>query len=173
MSRIRSYEEQYLNNRLVRIHDDLLSLKSRQRYGTNEVQTYQSNSITVNSRTFSMTTYDGQFSGTGSGTNIYLLRFTGDKPSKTVAGILNYEIRVTQAGSTPITTLPFTYLKMRRGTKPNVLEWLVEEYGGNDMFGMTYAIFDVVFTVSTNEHGILEIANEYDMATYYHDILGA
>lgn len=172
MSQVKSYEEQYLTKRLVRIHDDLLSLKARQRYGTNAVQTYESNSLTVNSRLFSMTTPDGQLSGTGSGTNIYLLRFTGDKPSKTVAGILNYQINETQSGTMPIKNLPFTYLKARRGSRPNVLEWLVEEYGGNDLFQSTYSIFNVVFTVTTNEHGILEIANEYDMATYYGWILG-
>lgn len=168
MSQVQSYNETYLANKVASIEQDVIQLKARQIYGMNDVQVFTSNELKQGSHTFTQQSYDHQYTWTASATNVLKVRFVGNKPSKTVVGILRYAFEITSQGD--FYDVPF--LKAYRGANPNVLEWLVCAYGGNDAFGSSYTTFNLKLTALTNEVGVLSIVDSYDIGTYYGWVLG-
>ena len=169
MSQLQSYEEQFAANKIATLEQELIKFKAKQPYGMNDVQVFTSNSFTESSHTFPAETYDHQFHFTASATNILRIRFTGNKPSKTVIGLLKYSIQETSHGTLPAM---MAYIKGYRGSAPNVIEWIVCANGGNNGFDMQYTTFNITFSAITNEIGKLSIEGTWDIGTYYQWVLG-
>lgn len=170
MSTFSSYENQFLDKKIVNLNEELIKLKTPQRYGMKDIQVFESNTVNVSSHTFPMTSPGGQYSFTGSATNILRLRFTGNKPDKTVIGWLNVAITVKSGPAYDYGLIP--YFKQYRGSKPNELEFLTVLYGGNDFLGHSYTVFDGALTVLSNEQGELSIIETYDIGQYYRWMFG-
>lgn len=171
MAGFRSVEDVFLDKKVSKLEEDLIKFKAAQRYGMKNVQIFESNNLSRSSHTYPASSYDEQFHFTASGTDIYKVRFVGNKPSKTVVGSLRYNFsNVTgpQTWANPIVS----YMKGYRGGSPNVLEWIIAASGGNDSLGDTYTTFDLNLWALTNEQGSLSIVETYSIDTYYHWILG-
>lgn len=172
MGQFRSFEENRLDNKIAQLEDEVIQLKARQVYGMNDVEVFTSNELTQTGHTFTMQTYDHQFTGTGYGTNVLKIRFTGNKPDKTVVGILKWKWNVISLGEQPPDV---AFIKSYRGSSPNIIEWLVFAYGGAyfpDIGGGTYSTFNITFTSLTNEVGVLSVVDSYDIGSYYQWVIG-
>ena len=162
MGKLRSFEELNLERRLNKISEDLIQLKTRQRYGMNQVQSFQSNSVHANCVVFK----EDSSSGTtiySSGIDILRLKFIGNKPEKTVVGKLN--IQINGDGQTYVAP---TFQKDLRGASPNILEWIV--YVGG--VGQSNPSWSVDFSVLSNENGLLSIAESHSIKDNYPWIVG-
>lgn len=172
MGQAKSFNENRVENKIARLEDEVIQLKAKQIYGMNDVEVFTSNEQTQTGHTFTMKTYDEQYTGTGYATNILKIRFVGNKPSKTVVGILKWKWQIISQGDQ---SADVAFIKSYRGNSPNVLEWLVCAYGGAnfpDISPMSYTTFNITFTALTNEVGVLSIVDSYDIGSYYHWIFG-
>lgn len=173
MSKLQSHEEKFVENKIARLEQELIQLKAKQPFGMNNVQLFTSNAIKESSHTYSYKDDYTGYTGIASSTDILKIRFTGNKPSKTVIGMLNWKFDVSSMGSE---APQIRYLHSWRGDKPNILEWLVFAWGGwdvTDPIGTFYkTIFDVTFTATTNEIGKLSIEQRYDASSYAMWMLG-
>lgn len=168
MSQFNSIQNENLSRKVANLERDLIELKTKQIYGMNDLRTFISNTVTESSHTYTQRTPDGSFTFTASGTNILKLRFVGNKPRKTVVGLLKYSWNIHQQG----TSYDIRYIKSYRGSSPNVLEFLVFADGGNDAWGATYTTFDINFSVISNDVGTLQRVDSYDIGTYYQWVMG-
>lgn len=166
MSRLQSYNENNLVNKISSLEQELIQMKAKQIYGMDSAQVYTSNEVSRASHTFTM--IQGSSTFVGSATNILRVRFTGNKPSKIVVGKLNYTLDVTTAGD----YCGMRYLKQYRGSSPNVLEWLLCASGGNNALGGTYSVFNLKLSAITNEIGVLSIVEGYAIDNYYDWVFG-
>lgn len=171
MGQYKSFNENHIESKIASLEDEVIRLKAKQIYGMNDVEVFTSNEQTQTGHTFTMKTYDEQHTGTGYATNILKIRFVGNKPSKTVVGILKWKWQIISQGEQPADV---AFIKNYRGSSPNVLEWLVCAYGGANFpdFPASFSTFNVTFTALTNEVGVLSIVESYDIGSYYHWILG-
>ena len=163
MSQYTSVRNNYLDKKVIDLENELIQLKATQNYGMNDVQIFQSNTVTENSVNVKVISDVG---GTvyGTGTNILKLRFVGDKPSKTGVGSL--QIKPSYSG----VFSDFGYLKKYRGDKPNVLEWIVCPYIYSEN---GYRSFSVSYSVSSNDKGTLSVVSSYSILQYFDWISGS
>lgn len=162
MGKLKSFEELNLERRLNKVSEELIQLKTKQRYGMNQVQSYQSNSVHADCVVFKTDTSSGT-TVYSSGIDILKLRFTGDKPSKTVVAKLN--IQINGDGQTYVAP---TFQKDLRGASSNVMEWVV--YVGG--VGQVNPSWSVDFSVLSNENGLLSIAESHSIRDNYPWIVG-
>lgn len=162
MGQYKSYQDTHLANRVHRAQQQLMQIKAIQKYGMNQVQAYQSNSFTYGCVVYSHMSEWG-YESYGSGTDIYHLRFTGDKPTKTVIGRLKFDLN-----SDGHTYNDVNYIKEIRGATPNITEWWVFVNGS----GETSPSWSVTISAITNEKGKLEVVESYSILDNYQWITG-
>lgn len=152
--------EQSLEKRLVKLENELIQIKSRQRYGTSDVKAYTSNTLSVNSTSIGRY-YIQEAPEMGdfyvAGMDIYHLRFTGMRPDKTVIGVLNVSQNAPQYAG--------FFNKTYRGANPNIIEWVVCWHASN--LGSNPPSFRVDFSVVANENGLLEVAETWSLKSNY------
>lgn len=148
MGQYNSYKNSLLGNKLVRLESEIKSLKTKQLYGMQQVGSFTSNVLTINSA-WSESGY-GTYQNA---TNILHLLFTGNKPTKTVVCRLVIDYH----GSNNLWVLNTNYIHQCPGDKPN--EWDIWCY----IYTMasTNNDFYVNLSVQSNEMGVLKIADEY------------
>lgn len=151
MGQYKSYKNLSLEKKLTKLETEINSLKVKQLYGMQQVGSFTSNILKVNSA-YSDTGWGGALNST----NILHLRFTGNKPKKTVVCRLVIDYH----GATNLWVLDTTYVHQCPGDKPN--EW--------DIWCYIYTMSDynndfyVNLSVQSNEIGTLKIADEYSRA---------
>lgn len=152
MSQYSSYIEQSLANKLVKLEQEMVNLKAKQIYGTQQVQTYESNTVSSNG----VSVYISEYQVTLYGTDILHLRFEGDKPSKTIIA----ELMMSWSGSGLGEYTEAGYFKIVRVAQ-NIVDW----YLWVDAVDGSSANWSANFKALTNDSGRLSIVEQFPFAS--------
>lgn len=149
-----SYQESLLSRKITKLSQDLISLKSPQRYLTGQAKGFVSNTIRVNSRIIRIS--QGYELRGIRGT----FKFTGDKVEKVVIPKLKFQLYNSSGGKIPVTdsivtgSVTIYAMSFGQGDKPNETEFAVYFYTSGQT-GTTDAFYGDFWCVG-NDSGILK-----------------
>lgn len=119
----KSYKDLQVEREVARLEEELIKLKTSQRYGVGRVSSFQSNLLAQDAihyrtltETFSGTTYTTYLSGT----NLIRVRFASDIQSKAVHARLDIHF---QNISSSTQYIDFRYIKRIPGPEPGIIDW--------------------------------------------------
>ena len=122
MGQYKSYKDLQVEREVAKLEEELIKLKTSQRYGVGRALSFQNNPLTQNAihyrtttETFSGVTYTTYWSGT----NLIRVRFASDIQRKAVHARL--DIHFTNHSSTEY--IDYRYIKRIPGPEPGIVDW--------------------------------------------------